>query len=77
MGIEGSPNSGVNTRRADLGLAQFDLPPAKPVFGRNPMVELAVTTIGGKFALELRLSGPPPKYLLVQGSREGLVKGGP
>jgi hypothetical protein len=34
-------NSGVNTRCADLDLPQFDLPPAKPVFRRNPVAELA------------------------------------
>ncbi len=33
----------LNTRGADLGLAQFDLPPAKPVFGVNPVVELAIS----------------------------------
>ncbi len=59
----------LNTRRADLGLAQFDLPPAKPVFGRNPVVELAVTIIGGEITLKLRLSGPPAQYMLVQGAR--------
>ena len=31
----------LNTRRADLDLPQFDLPPAQPVFSRNPVVELA------------------------------------
>lgn len=59
----------LNTRRADLGLAQFDLPPAKPVFGDNPVVELAITNTGGETTLKLRLSGPPAQYLLVQGSR--------
>jgi hypothetical protein len=34
-------NSRVNTRRADLDLPQFDLPPAQPVFSLNPVVELA------------------------------------
>jgi hypothetical protein len=33
--------SSVNTRRADLDLPQFDLPPAEPVFRRNPVVDLA------------------------------------
>ena len=27
----------LNTRRADLGLPQFDLPPAEPVFSPNPV----------------------------------------
>ena len=34
----------LNTRRADLDLPQFDLPPAEPVFGRNPVAELEVTS---------------------------------
>jgi hypothetical protein len=59
----------LNTRRADLGLAQFDLPPAKPVFGKNPVVELAITNTGGKITLKVRLSGPPAQYMLVQGAR--------
>jgi hypothetical protein len=59
----------LNTRRADLGLPQFDLPPAKPVFGRNPVVELAITNTGEKITLKLRLSGPPTQYTLVQGAR--------
>jgi hypothetical protein len=59
----------LNTRRADLGLAQFDLPPAKPVFPDNPVVELAITYTGGEITLKLRLSGPPTQYTLVQGSR--------
>jgi len=59
----------LNTRRADLGLAQFDLPPAKPVFGVNPVVELAITCIGEKLTLKLRLSGPPGQYTLVQGGK--------
>ena len=46
----------LNTRRADLGLPQFDLPPAKPVFPDNPVVELAATYIGGEFTLKLRVS---------------------
>jgi hypothetical protein len=59
----------LNTRRADLGLAQFDLPPAKPVFGRNPVVELAITNTDGKPTLKLRVTSPPTQYMLVQGAR--------
>jgi hypothetical protein len=59
----------LNTRRADLGLARFDLPPAKPLFGRNPVVELAITNTGGKFTLKLRVTSPPAQYTLVQGAR--------
>ena len=59
----------LNSRRADLGLAQFDLPPAKPVFGSNPVVELAVTCIGGEITIKLRVTGTPAQYTLVQGAR--------
>jgi hypothetical protein len=59
----------LNTRRADLGLAQFDLPAAQPVFGRNPVVELAITNTGGKITLKLRVTGIPAQYTLVQGAK--------
>src|ERR1035441_2632026 len=59
---------GVNTRRADLGLPQFDLPPAEPVFSRNPVAELVATNTGGKFTLKLRVPSPPAQYTLVQGA---------
>jgi hypothetical protein len=59
----------LNTRRADLGLAQFDLPPAKPVFDPNPVVELAITNTAGTITLKLRVSRPPAQYTLVQGAR--------
>jgi hypothetical protein len=35
----------ANSRRADLGLPQFDLPPAEPTFSPNPVAELVATTI--------------------------------
>ena len=60
---------GVNTRRADLGLPQFDLPPAEPVFSRNPVGELVATYTGGEFTLKLRVPRPPAQYTLVQGAR--------
>src|ERR1035441_6865055 len=59
---------GVNTRRADLGLPQFDLPPAEPVFSGNPVAELVATNTGGKFTLKLRVPSPPAQYTLVQGA---------
>ena len=59
----------LNTRRADLGLAQFDLPTARPVFGRNPVVELAITDTGGKITIKLRVTGLPAQYMLVQGAK--------
>ena len=46
---------GVNTRRADLDLPQFDLPPTDPVFSPNPVADLVVTNTGGKITLKLRV----------------------
>ena len=60
-------NSRVNTRRADLGLPQFDLPPAEPVFSPNPVAELAITNTGGRITLMLRVPSPPIQHTLVQG----------
>jgi hypothetical protein len=59
----------LNVRRADLGLPQFDLPPAEPVFSPNPVEELVATYTGGKFTLKLRVSSPPAQCTLVQGAR--------
>ena len=61
-------NFRVNTRRADLDLPQFDLPPAKPVFSPNPVVELDIANTGGKITLKLRVPSPPAQYTLVQGA---------
>ena len=58
----------MNTRRADLGLPQFDLPPAEPVFRPNPVAELVITNTGGKITLKLRVPSPPAQYTLVQGA---------
>jgi hypothetical protein len=58
----------LNVRRADLGLPQFDLPPAEPVFSPNPVEELVATYPGGKFTLKLRVTNPPTQYTLVQGA---------
>jgi hypothetical protein len=58
----------LNTRRADLDLPQFDLPPAEPVFSQNPVDELVATFTGGKFTLKLRVPGPTAQYTLVQGA---------
>jgi hypothetical protein len=57
----------INTRRADLGLPQFDFPPAMPGFLPNPVEELVITNSGGKFALKLRVASPPAQYTLVCG----------
>jgi hypothetical protein len=59
----------LNTRRADLDLAQFDLPPTEPVFRPNPVAELVVTSTGGRIALKLRVLSPTAKYTLVQGAK--------
>ena len=56
----------LNTRRADLDLPQFDLPPAEPVFNPNPVAELVITNTGGKITLRLRVPSPPAQYTLVQ-----------
>ncbi len=58
----------LNTRRADLDLPQFDLPPAEPVFRPNPVVELVITNIEGEITLKLRVPSPPAHYTLVQGA---------
>ena len=52
-------NSPVNTRRADLDLPQFDLPPAEPVFSPNPVAELAITNNGGQISLKVRVPSAP------------------
>ena len=59
----------LNTRRADLGLPQFDTAPAEPVFSPSPVVDLAITYPGGKFTLKLRVQGAPAQLILVQGAR--------
>ena len=58
----------LDTRRADLGLPQFDVPPAEPVFSQNPVDELVATFTGGKFTLKLRVPGPTAQYTLVYGA---------
>ena len=58
----------LNMRRADLGLPQFDLPPAEPVFSPNPVAELVITNTGGRITLKLRVPSPPAQYTLVQGA---------
>jgi hypothetical protein len=58
---------GINTRRAVLGLPQFDFPPPRPSFGPNPVRELVISWTGGEMSLQLRVSSPPGAYILVQG----------
>jgi len=59
----------LNVRRADLGLPQFDLPPAEPVFSPNPVAELVISNTGGGITLKLRVPCPPAQYTLVEGAR--------
>jgi hypothetical protein len=58
----------LNVRRADLGLPQFDFPPAEPVFNLNPVGELVADFTGGRFTLKVRVLGPPAQYTLVYGA---------
>jgi hypothetical protein len=58
----------LNTRRADLSLPQFDLPPAEPVFSPNPVAELVITNTGDEIIIKLRVPSPPAQYTLVQGA---------
>ena len=58
----------LNIRRADLGLSQFDYPPAQPSFNKNQVDELAASFAGGVFALKLRVPSPPAQYTLVWGA---------
>jgi hypothetical protein len=55
----------LNTRRADLGLPQFDVPPAEPAFPTNPVSELFATFTGGKFSLKASVNGPLAQHTLV------------
>jgi hypothetical protein len=58
----------INGARAHLGLGLFDLPPAVPTFGPNPVAELSITNTGGVIALKLRVPSPPAQYTVVQGA---------
>jgi hypothetical protein len=59
----------VNFSRAELGLGQFDQPPAVPTFGLNYVEELAITNSGGVATLKLRVPAmPAAERTLVQGA---------
>jgi len=58
----------LTTRRADLDLPQFDLPPASAVFSPNPVAELVITNTVGEITLKLRVPTRPAQYTLVQGA---------
>jgi hypothetical protein len=59
---------GTNTRRAELGLPQFDLPPAEPAFSPNPVAELVAANLGGAITLKLRVPSQPAQHTVVQGA---------
>src|ERR1035441_10211884 len=58
----------ANSRRAELSLPLFDLPPAEPTFSPNPVAELVVANTGGAITLKLRVPSLPAQYTLVQGA---------
>jgi hypothetical protein len=55
----------VGTKRANLNLPPFDLPPAEPSFNPNPVGELAASNTAGKVSLKLRVPAQPAEYTLV------------
>jgi hypothetical protein len=59
----------LNTRRADLGLPQFDVAPPEPVFDPSPVLDLDVSYPGRKCTIKLRVQGTPAQLILVQGAR--------
>ena len=59
----------LNTRRADLGLPQFDVAPPEPAFDPSPVLDLDISYPGGKLTIKLRVRGTPEQLILVQGAR--------
>jgi len=59
----------LNTRRADLGLPQFDVAPPEPVFDPSPVLDLDISYLEGKCTIKLRVDGTPAQLILVQGAR--------
>jgi hypothetical protein len=59
----------INFSRAELGLGEFDLQPAVPTFGLNPVGELAITLSNGIITLKLWVpSLPTAERTIVQGA---------
>jgi hypothetical protein len=56
----------VNAKQAKLGLPQFELPPADPVFSPNPVAELVATNTGGHVTLKVRVPSQPAQNTVVQ-----------
>ena len=59
----------LNTRRADLGLPQFDVAPAEPRFDPSPVLDLDISYPAGKCTIMLRVQGTPAQVILVRGAR--------
>jgi hypothetical protein len=59
----------LNTRRADLGLPQFDVAPPEPVFDLSPVLDLDISYVRGKCTIKLRVDGTPEQLILVQGAK--------
>ena len=59
----------LNTRRADLGVPQFDVAPPEPVFDPSPVLDLDISYLEGKCNIKLRVDGTPAQLILVQGAR--------
>lgn len=58
----------INFSSSDLGLSLFDLPPAVPTFGLNPVQKLVITNTGGIITLKLRVPSLPAEHTVVQGA---------
>ena len=56
----------INLRQAHLGLPLFDLPPAPPAFGPNPVGELVATNTGGTITLKVPVTGALAQHTLLQ-----------
>ena len=56
----------INLRQAHLGLPLFDLPPAPPAFGPNPVGDLVATNTGGTITLKVPVSGALAQHTLLQ-----------
>jgi hypothetical protein len=70
----GTPRNGysffvsLSSKRANLGLPGYDLPPAEPAFTPNPVAELAATNRDGAITLKLRVPVSPAPFTVVQAS---------
>ena len=58
---------GINSARARIGRKMLLWPPAKVVFGRNPVAGLAIRYVNGRLRLRLRVTGPVTEEIMVFG----------